>query len=200
MRKKAAPKTGEGLFGVKPDVRFRIVELDLCGAEHLRQAAETIVAAFKEAVPRLTLESAVDEVQEMRTRLALAAIDQRNRLVGVIGSIPAHGGGAWEIHPLAVHPNVWRGGIGRALVHALEARAAIQGVTTMFVRAQDRHGKTSLSNVDLYAALPACLDRVSFTGPHPAAFFLRCGYRIVGAIPDASGPGHPDIFLAKRLN
>lgn len=36
-------------------------------------------------------------------------------------------------------------------------------------------------------------------GGHPYEFYQRCGFTIVGVLPDASGPGKPDIFMAKRL-
>ncbi|MFI5386345.1 MAG: GNAT family N-acetyltransferase [Fimbriimonadales bacterium] len=191
----------EDLFDVKPDLRIRIVELDLCGPEHLRQAAEVLVAAFREVAPLswTTLESAVDEVQEARTRLALAAIDQHGRLVGWAGAIPTYNGHTWEVHPVAVHPNAQHCGIGRSLMEAIEARATQQGITTLFVGTDDHVGWTSLSQVDLYEALPDCLDEVTFLGPHPVGFYQRCGYRIVGVIPDANGPGQPDIFMAKRI-
>jgi len=28
---------------------------------------------------------------------------------------------------------------------------------------------------------------------------MRCGYRLVGVMPDANGYGKPDLYLAKRL-
>ena len=35
---------------------------------------------------------------------------------------------------------------------------------------------------------------------HPAGFYLRMGFEIVGLIPDANGPGKPDILMAKRVS
>jgi aminoglycoside 6'-N-acetyltransferase I len=35
--------------------------------------------------------------------------------------------------------------------------------------------------------------------PHPFTFYQKCGYRIVGVLPDANGPRRPDIFMAKSL-
>jgi aminoglycoside 6'-N-acetyltransferase I len=34
---------------------------------------------------------------------------------------------------------------------------------------------------------------------HPFGFYRRLGFVLVGVLPDANGPGRPDIFLAKRL-
>jgi len=34
---------------------------------------------------------------------------------------------------------------------------------------------------------------------HPYIFYRRLGFVIVGVLPDANGPGKPDIFMAKRV-
>ncbi|HSK30104.1 MAG TPA: N-acetyltransferase, partial [Candidatus Limnocylindria bacterium] len=58
----------------------------------------------------------------------------------------------------------------------------------------------SLSGVDLYADIPGAIR--SFTkigGEHPCEFYFRLGFRITGVMPDANGPGKPDIFFAKPI-
>ncbi|MQC25305.1 MAG: N-acetyltransferase, partial [Chloroflexi bacterium] len=37
-------------------------------------------------------------------------------------------------------------------------------------------------------------------GGHPFEFYQRCGFVLVGMLPDANGPGRPDIYMAKRVS
>ncbi|MDR3085239.1 MAG: hypothetical protein LBU47_02880 [Christensenellaceae bacterium] len=36
-------------------------------------------------------------------------------------------------------------------------------------------------------------------GRRPVEFYQKQGYQIVGVIPDANGPGKPDLYMAKGL-
>jgi aminoglycoside 6'-N-acetyltransferase I len=67
------------------------------------------------------------------------------------------------------------------------------------VGADDENFETSLGGVDLYQDLPARLREVTSARTHPHAFYRRMGFQVVGVMPDANGPGKPDIFLAKRV-
>jgi hypothetical protein len=71
--------------------------------------------------------------------------------------------------------------------------------TTMAEARHDLAGETSLGGVDLYSALPKRLAAVHSWGGHPLPFYRRLGFHVIGVMPDANGPGRPDIFLAKRL-
>lgn len=35
---------------------------------------------------------------------------------------------------------------------------------------------------------------------HPYEFYQKCGFALVGVLPDANGPGRPDVFLARRID
>jgi aminoglycoside 6'-N-acetyltransferase I len=82
----------------------------------------------------------------------------------------------------------WCRGIGSALVVDLEARVAERGVLTLWLGTDDETGMTTLSGVDLY---PDVLG-------HPYEIYLKLGFSIIGAMPDANGWGKPDIYMAKR--
>ena len=148
-----------------------------------------------------TLDSAREEVAESFAddRISRVAIDDSNSAVGWIGAIPTYGGNVWEIHPLVVAERHRGLGIGRALVQDLEERVRAKGALTLWAGSDDEHGETSLSDVDLYADLPAAIRDIRNLKRHPYEFYLRVGFKIVGVMPDANGLGKPDIFLAKRV-
>lgn len=131
-------------------------------------------------------------------RAALAAVDGV-RLLGWIGRIAAYSH-AWELHPLVVDPPVQRRGVGAALVAALEGDAAAQGVLTLYLGTDDDFGGTNLFGRDLFPDVAGKIAGLEPTRGHPFAFYRRLGYEVVGLVPDANGPGRPDILMAKRLS
>lgn len=182
---------------------MRIVELDSVGKRNLERAAKLLVEEFKEIAPNAwpTREIAREEVDDALRpdRLALAALDPNNRLEGWIGSIPSYGGNVWEIHPLVVSSKAQGAGVGTMLMREIEIRAGQAGARTLWVGADDEGGLTTLSGVDLYHNLPEHLEKMEKDRPHPAGFYMELGFKVVGVLPDANGPGRPDIFLAKRV-
>ena len=180
-----------------------IVDLQPLGAVARQQAAEILVAAFRENNPSAwpSLADGLVEVDESFSdgRLSRAAIDQQGRVLGWIGGIEVYDGHAWELHPLAVHPEFQARGIGTALVHDLEERVRARGATTIFLGADDENNTTSLSGIDLYPDVFAHVSRIRNLKRHPYSFYEKLGYAIVGVIPDANGFGKPDILMAKRL-
>jgi len=183
---------------------MRIVPLDSVGKRNLQRAAKLLVEEFREIAPnawpdrsnaQIEVEEALDD-----GRLAFAAIDPNGRLEGWVGVIPHYGGGVWEIHPLVVSSNAQGSGVGTALLREVEFLASERKVRTLWVGADDEGGFTSLSGVDLYHNLPERLEQMEKQRPHPAGFYMELGFHVVGVLPDANGPGRPDIFLAKRVS
>lgn len=131
-------------------------------------------------------------------RFALAAVDG-SAVRGWIGAVRGYSH-ALQLHPVVVDPPWHRRGIGRALVAALEERAAAEGYLTLHLGTDDEVGGTNLFGVDLF---PDVLAKLSAIQPSPAGhpfFFYRClGYEPVGLLPDANGFGKPDILMAKRI-
>ena len=155
-----------------------------------------------------TLDDALEEVAHRVDRtdcdgkgesLFLAAVEG-DEVLGWAGMLPSYSGNVYELHPLVVQRDHQRKGIGTTLVSAVEKAARERGGLTLWVGADDERpgGETSFANVDLYDNLPQRIMDFD-PGIHQAAFYIKCGFEIIGVMPDANGIGKPDIFLAKRL-
>lgn len=181
---------------------FRIVDLSEADDDRIEQAAQLLFTAFRDrsaAWPDIA--SARREVIESLEpgKLSRVAIDDDGKVLGWIGGQPHYDGMAWELHPLVVAAERRRQGMGRALVENLETIVAERGALTLWLGSDDEVRETSLADVDLYDDLPAKLASFRSGGDHPAEFYRRLGFRIVGVMPDANGRGRPDIFFAKRV-
>ena len=194
---------------------MNIVNMHTLDEAQRLQAAQMLVDEMPLGWP--TLAEAVDEVDK---RLAkhrgqhitddawyghqeshfVAALDG-DEVIGWCGILPSYSGNAFELHPLVVRHDWQRKGVGTLLVNTLAQEAKNRGGLMLWAGADDDspEGETSLANVDLYDDLPRHI-RDFDPGTHQTAFYLKMGFKVVGVMPDANGPGKPDIFLAKRLN
>jgi aminoglycoside 6'-N-acetyltransferase I len=182
---------------------YQIDDLTIDQPDRIRQAAAILVEGFAEHWPGSwpTMESALAEVRESfgAGRISRMALDGDGEVLGWIGGIPTYGGKVWELHPLVVNPAHQGLGIGRALVADLEARVAERGGLTLWLGTDDVDGGTSLAGVGLYPDLLGHLARIRNLDRHPYEFYVKLGFSLSGVMPDANGPGKPDIFLAKRV-
>ena len=143
-------------------------------------------------------EAQVATFLECAERFALAALEG-NRLLGWIGAVRGYSR-ALELHPLVVDPDSQRQGVGRALVGALKDRAFLEGFLTLHLGTDDWVGGTSLGGRPLFPNVLGKLEQVQSRGKgHAYFFYLKLGFEPVGLIPDANGPGLPDILMAKAL-
>jgi len=183
---------------------MKIVALQANQPQLVEQVAELLVDGFKPHWPQAwpTLQSARQEVEESLApgRISRVAIDDQGAALGWIGGLPHYHGHVWEIHPLVVKANHRRQGIGRALVADLERQVQARGGLTLWVGTDDESQMTSLGGVDLYPNLLAHLANIRNLRGHPFQFYQKLGFSLAGLIPDANGPGKPDIFLAKRVS
>ena len=177
-----------------------IVDLASESESAREQAANLLVEHFDEPLRWPDLDSAREEVvRVLREGFARAMLDSQI-LVGCVGGLPEYQGRVWELHPIVVHSNFRRRGIGRALVAAFELEAHNRGALTVTLGTDDNTGMTSLAGVDLYSELPRHLAEVRDLGRgHPFGFYLKLGFVITGVMPDANGPGRPDIYMSKPL-
>jgi aminoglycoside 6'-N-acetyltransferase I len=182
---------------------IRIVSLSSDEHSLIHQAAQLLVDAFREHWPDAwpTLEEGLKEVEEMLEsgRICRVAVDEEGNLLGIIGGIPGYDGHVWELHPLAVQPSLQGHGIGQALVEDFEAQVRARGGLTITLGTDDEDAMTSLSNTDLYENLWEKIRDIRNLKGHPFGFYQKMGYVISGVVPDANGPGKPDILMAKRV-
>lgn len=179
-------------------MNVEIVDLEAEHGDRVRQVVEIVGTVFPDWLE--TLEAVRAEVAESFApdRVSLVAIDG-DRVLGWIGAIPTYSH-AWELHPLAVRPETQGRGVGRALVAALEACVRERGALTLYLGTDDDGPTpgTSAVGIDLWPdplAHAAALTVID----HPTGFYRKLGYAVVGLIPDANGPGKPDVLMAKRL-
>ena len=169
----------------------------------IQQAAQLLMDAFREHWPDAwpTPEEALQEVQGMldEERICRAAVDEEGNVLGIIGGIPQYDGHVWELHPLAVQPQLQGQGIGRALVIDFEEQVRGRGGLTITLGSDDEDQMTSLSGVDLYENLWDQVKHIRNLKGHPFEFYQKMGYIITGVVIDANGVGKPDIIMSKRV-
>ena len=167
----------------------------------IHQVAKLLVDGFRTHWPDAwpDLDSALKEVQESfgEDRISRVAMSDVGSVLGWIGAIREYEGHAWQLHTLVVHPEHQGFGIGRLLVQDLEVQIRQLGGTTIYLGTDDEDGMTSLANIDLYPDVFQHIARIKNLKHHPYQFYQKLGFVIVGMIPDANGPGTPDIIMAK---
>lgn len=181
---------------------MHIRDLSSADTHLIEQIAAMLVDSFSENWPDAwpTLEEALEEVHESfeEGRISRVALDENGNALGWIGGQHTYGS-VWELHPMVVHGNHRRQGIGRALVADLEAQVRARGGLTLMLGTDDENEMTSLSGVDLYSDIPGHIARIRNRRGHPYEFYQKLGFVIIGLVPDANGLGKPDILMAKRV-
>jgi aminoglycoside 6'-N-acetyltransferase I len=173
-------------------------------AEELsQQVAGMLLEAFREHWPEAwpTREAALQEVRDSfgPDRISRVAMASDGKALGWIAGLEQYDGHAWELHPLVVHPAHQLQGIGTALVQDFETQVRARGATTIWLGTDDEDNLTSLGGADLYPDVLERASNIRNLRGHPYGFYQNLGYVIVGILPDANGPGKPDILMAKRV-
>jgi aminoglycoside 6'-N-acetyltransferase I len=182
-------------------VQFTIEDLTAADVAHIEGAARLLHASFAPLGVWTTIPEARQEVLDSIApdRVSRVAVSGDGAVLGWIGAIREYDGLVWQLHPIVVDEAKRRLGVGRALIQDLESLLIARGGLTLWAGSDDLAGETTLGEVDLYSALPDAFNSVRSWGRHPLPFYRRLGFHVIGVMPDANGPGRPDIFLGKRL-
>ncbi len=96
-------------------------------------------------------------------------------------------------------PKILGRGIGTKLIKALESEINKIGGLTIYCGSDDENLQTSLSEPDIYNNLWDKIKNIENYKNHPYEFYQKCGFQIIGIMPDANGRRKPDIFLGKKI-
>jgi aminoglycoside 6'-N-acetyltransferase I len=180
-----------------------ITNLDPTHQPILHQAAALLAEGFRDHWPDAwpTIEEALEEVRDVaqRENICRVALDDDGTVLGWIGGLPEYDGNVWELHPMVVRADQRKQGIGRKLVADLEEQVRARGGLTIMLGTDDEANMTTLSDVDLYTNLWDQIANIRNLKGHPYEFYQKCGYTIIGVVPDANGRGKPDIIMGKRI-
>ena len=167
---------------------MQVTDLTSRNGSAVRQAAELPV----DLLPGPTIDAKLKEVRECLApdKIARMAVEGET-VLGWIGGRERSAGHLWELHPLVVRRKRQRQGIGRALVENLEEHVRARGAHTIMVAADYDPG------IDLYATVLEHLRGVKNVRDYQYEFYERCGYVILGVVPDANG--FSNIYMAKRI-
>jgi aminoglycoside 6'-N-acetyltransferase I len=187
---------------MKQSFSISMQNLDPANETMMQQTALLLLESFRHLPSGWhTLADCLEEVKESLAddRISRVAVDEFGTVLGWIGGIQQYSGHVWELHPLMVKKQYQRQGIGRLLVADLEEQARQRGGITLWLGTDDEAEQTTLSGVDLYPNVFDHVERIQNLQNHPYEFYQKCGFVIVGVMPDANGFGKPDIYMAKRL-
>jgi aminoglycoside 6'-N-acetyltransferase I len=181
---------------------MQITDLQPDDTAAIEQAAQALVDGFREHAPDAwpDLLEARSEVQQALAsgKVCRVARDADGTVLGWVGGQHSYAR-VWELHPLVVAPAAQRRGIVRALVADLEAQVRQRGGLTILLGSDDETDMTTLSGIDLYPEVWPHVANIRNLRDHPFEFYQKCGFVIVGVVPDTNGLGKPDILMAKRV-
>ena len=170
--------------------------------ETMEQAVKLLLETFPQSGmwPDLDEETAWEEVNECKDDQNICiGLKLENKLIGWLGLKPMYPK-TWELHPMAVKPEFQGKGYGKILINELEKIARKKGIIGIFAGSDDETNKTSLSEKEITKDnLFEEIKNVKNYGNHPFQFYQKCGFNIIGIIPNANGPNKPDILLWKDI-
>ena len=169
--------------------------------ETIKQAAEILYITFGADEKNWWLKNrkeAFDEVKECIEKPNVCiGIKTGNELIGWAGIRPMYEK-TWELHPMVIKKEYQRKSYGRLLLTEIERLAHLNGIIGLVVGSDDETNSTSLSAKEINGEnIFDEIKNIKNYKSHPFEFYQKCGYSIIGLIPNANGQNKPDIWLWK---
>ncbi len=148
-----------------------------------------------------TIADAITEVTTCSTptHISLVAVRQ-HEIVGWVSAAPQYRTTGWELHPIVVAPAYQRIGVGRALIHNLCTILQSRGACVLYAWSDDESMSTSLGGINIIDQPLHHLIHFCASSQHAGGFYLKQQFQLCGVIPDANGPGKPDILFARHIS
>ena len=171
--------------------------------ETIKQAAEILYIVFGGNSGNQWLknqEEAFDEVKECTEKANICiGIKIRNELIGWAGIRPMYEK-TWELHPMLIKKEYQGKSYGRMLLKEIERMAYLNGIIGLVAGSDDETNSTSLSEKEINGKnIFEEIKNIKNYKNHPFEFYKKCGYNIIGIIPNANGQNKPDIWLWKDI-
>jgi len=170
--------------------------------ELIKEAEKMLIETFSKANmwPDLDKNKAAETVNKcLNDKNICLGITVNNSLIGWIGLRPMYEK-TWELHPMVVKNDCQKKGYGKILLKEAEKIARENGIIGIFIGSDDETNKTSLSDKEITGEnIFDEIKNIKNYKNHPFEFYIKCGYCIIGMIPNANGPKKPDILLWKDI-
>ena len=176
---------------------IKITSLALANKNYIKQCAMLLTTNFNnfndiKSSKKIVTNSLVD------SKINIIAVDEEtDNVLGWICGSETYNEHIWEIQPLVVRREYHNYGIGRELISKFEKMASMRDGRTIILGTQN--DGTSLEGVDVYDDIAGNIKNIKNITHNVYEFYLKCGFKIVGLIPDAGGFGKTDILMAKRI-
>jgi aminoglycoside 6'-N-acetyltransferase I len=169
-----------------------------------KQMAVVLLAGFSDTGTNAwqTLEECLEEVRDSldAKKISRIAIDESEEVLAWTIGAEIYDGHTWELELLVVRRDKQLKGIGRKMLEDFEGQVKKRNGLVVFLGSDDENNRTSLGGVELYPNPLEHLANIKNIGGHPFEFYQKCGYTIVGVVPDANGFGKPDIYMTKQVS
>jgi len=171
--------------------------------ETIKQAAELLYITFSEINGTLWPKNEKDAFIEVKECIKgsniCIGIKLENKLIGWAGLRPMYEK-TWELHPMVIKQEFQGKKYGQKLLNELENIAYKNGIIGIVAGSDDETNSTSLSDKEINGEnIFEEIKCIKNYKKHPFEFYKKCGYNIIGIIPNANGQNKPDIWLWKDI-